>query len=250
MAGHSKWANVKHRKARVDAQKGKIFTKLARELTVAAREGGDDLNANFRLRLAIQKARENNMPADNIHRAIQRGTGSTESVDLEQILYEGYGPGGVAVLLQILTDNRNRTASEIRNIFSRNGGSMGESGCVSWIFSRKGYLVIDKDSTSRGEDELMMLALEGGAEDFKEEDNSYILFSEPEDFEELRALLTGQEVPLSTAELTMVPQNTVPLEDRAEAVKLLGLLEALEDHDDVQNVYSNFDIPEEILQSV
>ncbi len=250
MAGHSKWANVKHRKARADAQKGKIFTKLAREITVAAREEGDDLQANFRLRLAIQKAREANMPADNIHRAVQRGTGSADSSDLEQILYEGYGPGGVAVLLQILTDNRNRTASEIRNIFSRNEGSMGESGCVSWIFSRKGYVVVDKNDTAGGEDELMMLALEAGAEDFQEEESSYVITSEPEDFERLKDDLSNQGIQPSTAEVTMVPQNVVRIESADEAAKVLRLLEALEDHDDVQNVYSNFDIPEEILQSV
>ncbi len=250
MAGHSKWANVKHRKARADAQKGKIFTKLAREITVAAREGGEDLQANFRLRLAVQKAREANMPADNILRAVQRGTGSADSSNLEQIIYEGYGPGGVAVLLQILTDNRNRTAPEIRNIFSRNEGSMGESGCVSWMFSRKGYVVVDKKDTAKTEDELLLLALEAGAEDFQEEESSYVITSEPEEFERLKDDLSRQELQLSTAEVTMVPQNVVRIESADEAAKVLRLLEALEDHDDVQNVYSNFDIPEEILQSV
>lgn len=250
MAGHSKWANVKHRKARVDAQKGKIFTKLAREITVSAREGGDDIDANFRLRLAVQKAREANMPADNINRAIQRGTGESDSLNLEQVFYEGYGPGGVAVLLQILTDNRNRTAPEIRNIFSRNSGNMGESGCVSWMFSRKGYFTIDKINALSGEDDLMMLALEGGAEDFKEEDNSYVITSEPEDFEQLKDLFSTNNIFLSSAEVTMVPQNVVRIENTEDAAKVFRLLEALEDHDDVQNVYSNFDIPEEILQSV
>ena len=250
MAGHSKWANIKHRKARADAQKGKVFTKLAREITVAAREGGDDINMNFRLRLAVQKAREANVPTENINRAIQRGAGGSDNDGLEQVMYEGYGPGGVAVLLQILTDNRNRTAPEIRNIFSRNDGSMGESGCVAWMFSRKGYITIDKVESLPSEDELMLLALEGGAEDFKEEENSYVITSEPEDFEALRNMLSDQQVPLSTSEVTMVPQNLVRIDNPEDASKVLRLLEALEDHDDVQNVYSNFDIPEEILQSV
>ncbi len=250
MAGHSKWANIKHRKARADAQKGKVFTKLAREITVAAKEGGDDINMNFRLRLAVQKAREANVPTENINRAIQRGAGGSDNDGLEQVMYEGYGPGGVAVLIQILTDNRNRTAPEIRNIFSRNDGSMGESGCVAWMFSRKGYITIDKVESLPTEDELMMLALEGGAEDFKEEENSYVITSEPEDFEALRGMLNDQQVLLSTSEVTMVPQNLVRIDNLEDASKVLRLLEALEDHEDVQNVYSNFDIPEEILQSV
>jgi YebC/PmpR family DNA-binding regulatory protein len=250
MAGHSKWANVKHRKARADAQKGKVFTKLAREIIVAAREGGGDLNANFRLRLAVQKAREANMPSDNINRAIQKGCGEGESVSLEQISYEGYGPGGVAVLLEILTDNRNRTAAEIRHIFSRRGGSMGESGCVAWMFNRKGYFTIDKKEGLPSEDDLMTLALEAGAEDFKEEDGSYIIITPPEDFETLKDKFTEQNINFSTAEITMVPVNTVPIEDPEEASKVLNLLEALEEHDDVQNVYANFDIPEEIMQSL
>jgi YebC/PmpR family DNA-binding regulatory protein len=250
MAGHSKWANVKHRKARADAQKGKVFTKLAREIIVAAREGGGDLNANFRLRLAVQKAREANMPGDNINRAIQKGCGEGDSMSLEQISYEGYGPGGVAVLLEILTDNRNRTAAEIRHIFSRRGGSMGESGCVAWMFNRKGYFTIDKKEGLPSEDDLMTLALEAGAEDFKEEDGSYIIITPPEDFETLKDKFTEQNINFSTAEITMVPVNTVPIEDPEEASKVLNLLEALEEHDDVQNVYANFDIPEEIMQSL
>jgi YebC/PmpR family DNA-binding regulatory protein len=250
MAGHSKWANVKHRKARVDAQKGKVFTKLAREIMVAAREGGGDLNANFRLRLAVQKAREANMPSDNINRAIQKGCGEGESVSLEQISYEGYGPGGVAVLLEIMTDNRNRTAAEIRHIFSRRGGSMGESGCVAWMFNRKGYFTIDKKEGLPSEDDLMSLALEAGAEDFKEEDGSYIIITPPEDFETLKEKFTEQNINFSTAEITMVPATTVRIEDPEEAGKVLNLLEALEEHDDVQNVYANFDIPEEIMQSL
>jgi YebC/PmpR family DNA-binding regulatory protein len=234
----------------VDAQKGKMFTKLAREIIVAAREGGGDLNVNFRLRLAVQKAREANMPGDNINRAIQKGSGEGDNISLEQISYEGYGPGGVAVLLEIMTDNRNRTAAEIRHIFSRRGGNMGESGCVAWMFKRKGYLTIDKIEGLPSEDDLMMLALEAGAEDFKEEDNSYVIVTSPEDFENLKEKFLEKNINFTTAEITMVPSTTVLIEDPEEAGKVLNLLEALEEHDDVQNVYANFDIPEEILQSL
>ncbi|MGI6319030.1 MAG: YebC/PmpR family DNA-binding transcriptional regulator [Dethiobacteria bacterium] len=250
MAGHSKWANTKHRKARVDAQKGKLFTKIARELIVAAREGGPDPDANFRLRLAIQKARDVNMPGDNINRAIQKGSGEGESISLEQVTYEGYGPSGVAILLEIMTDNRNRTAADIRHIFSRRGGSMGESGCVAWIFNRKGYLTIDRAEGLPSEDELMMLALEGGAEDFQTEENSYVILTSTEDFERVKDIFMKENIKLSTAEVTMVPSNLVRIEDADEAAKVLNLLEALEEHDDVQNVYANFDIPDEIMQSL
>lgn len=250
MAGHSKWANTKHRKARVDAQKGKLFTKIARELIVAAREGGPDPDANFRLRLAIQKARDVNMPGDNINRAIQKGSGEGESISLEQVTYEGYGPSGVAILLEIMTDNRNRTAADIRHIFSRRGGSMGESGCVAWIFNRKGYLTIDRAEGLPSEDELMMLALEGGAEDFQTEENSYVILTSTEDFERVKDIFMKENIKLSTAEVTMVPSNLVRIEDADEAAKVLNLLEALEEHDDVQNVYANFDIPDKIMQSL
>jgi YebC/PmpR family DNA-binding regulatory protein len=250
MAGHSKWANVKHRKARVDAQKGKVFTKLAREIMIAAKEGGGDLETNFRLRLAVQKAKEANVPNDNISRAIQKGLGETDGLALEEVIYEGYATGGVAVMLDILTDNRNRTASDIRNIFSRNGGSMGETGCVSWLFDRKGYLSIDKKEVKLSEDDLMLLALEAGAEDFKEEDDSYVVHSLPENFEALKEEFLEQNISLSAAEVTMVPQTTIVIENPEEAAKVLRLLEALEDHDDVQNVYANFDIPDEIMQSL
>ncbi len=250
MAGHSKWANVKHRKARADAQKGKVFTKIAREITVAAKEGGGDMEANFRLRLAVQKAREANLPNDNITRAIQKGLGGLEGADLEQVTYEGYGPGGIAVLIDIMTDNRNRTAPEIRHIFSRRGGSMGESGCVAWMFKRKGYFTLDKQESLPPEDDLMTIALENGADDFLEEDNSYVIITPPEEFEKMRAAFEEKQVEFSSAEVTMVPENTIFVEDAEEAAKVLGLLEALEEHDDVQNVYANFDIPDEIMQSL
>jgi len=250
MAGHSKWANVKHRKARVDAQKGKIFTKLAREIIIAAKEGGADPEANFRLRLAVQKAREANLPGDNITRAIQKGAGDQNAIVIEQFNYEGYGPGGVAVLLEVMTDNRNRTAAEIRSIFSRRGGNMGELGCVAWMFKRMGSLSVDKQKNSIPEDELMLLALENGAEDFKDELNSYLILTAPEDFEQVKGQMEKKGVFFAEAEVTMVPQNTVLVTDPEEAKKLLSLLEALEDQDDVQNVHANFDIPEEILQSI
>lgn len=250
MAGHSKWANVKHRKARVDAQKGKIFTKLAREIIIAAKEGGGDLDANFRLRLAVQKARDANLPGDNIARAIQKGTGEQDAIAFAQFNYEGYGPGGVAVLLEVMTDNRNRTAAEIRSIFSRRGGNLGESGCVGWMFKRMGCLTVDKQKNSIPEDELLLLALENGAEDFKDESNTYLILTAPEDFEQVKEQMEKKGVYFSAAEVTMVPQNTIPVTDPDEAKKLLGLLEALEDQDDVQNVHANFDIPEEIMQSI
>lgn len=250
MAGHSKWENIKRRKARVDAQKGKIFTKLAREIIVAAKEGGADLDANFRLRLAVQKAREANMPNENINRAIQKGSGEGDALNLEQLYYEGYGPGGVAVLLEMMTDNRNRTAAEIRHIFSRRGGNMGESGCVAWMFERKGYLSIDKQEGLPSEDDLMLLALEAGAEDFKDEDSSYVIITSPEDFETIKDKFVEQGLDLTTTEITMLPTTTVRIEEAEEASKVLALLEALEEHDEVQNAYANFDIPEEIMQAL
>ena len=250
MAGHSKWANVKHKKARVDAQKGKAFTKIAREIIVAAREGGADISANFRLRLAVQKAREANMPNDNVNRAIQKGAGEGEGSSLEQLTYEGYGQAGVAVLVDIMTDNRNRTAADIRHIFSKRGGNMGEAGCVGWMFSRKGYLTIEKNEGLPSEDDLMMLALESGAEDFKDEDNVFVITTSPEDFERVKETFGQKKIEFSTAEITMLPSTSVRIENPEEAAKVLRLLEALEDHDDVQNVYANFDIPDEIMQSL
>ena len=209
-----------------------------------------DLDANFRLRLAVQKAREANMPNDNINRAIQKGAGEGETLKLEQLYYEGYGPGGVAVLLEIMTDNRNRTAAEIRHIFSRHGGNMGESGCVAWMFERKGYLSLDKREGMPSEDDLMLLALEAGAEDFKDEDSSYAIIASPEDFETIKDKLTAQNLYLATTEITMLPTTTIRIEEAAEASKVLALLEALEEHEEVQNVYANFDIPEEIMQAL
>ena len=248
MAGHSKWANVKRRKARVDAQKGKIFTKLAREIIVAAREGGDDIETNFSLRLAVQKARDNNMPNDNIQRAIQRGSGGLEGESYDQVNYEGYASGGVAVLLEALTDNRNRTVAEIRHLFSRYGGNLGESGCVAWMFERKGLLIVKKEDLQIDEDDLMLMALEAGAEDVKEEDDTYSIITTPELFEEVKEYLQKQKIACESAEVTMLPQNTVEIDNPDEVRRILNLMEALEDNDDVQNVYANFEIPDALME--
>jgi YebC/PmpR family DNA-binding regulatory protein len=248
MAGHSKWANTKHRKARVDAQKGKIFTKIAREISVAAREGGEDINSNFRLRLAVQKARENNMPNDNIQRAIQKGAGGQDGAAYEQTTYEGYAPGGVAVLLEAMTDNKNRTVAEIRHIFSRHGGSLGEAGCVAWIFNRKGLLTLNKSELDIDEDELMLAALEAGAEDV-ESDNpeTYGIIADLEDFEAVKEQLQDKGIPVASFEVTMLPSTTIEITEQDMADRIIRLMEALDDHDDVQNVYANFDLPEELL---
>ncbi len=246
MAGHSKWANVKHRKARMDAQKGKIFTKLAREMMVAAREGGGDIETNFRLRLVVQKARESNMPGDNIQRAIQKGTGELEGESLEQVNYEGYAAGGVALLVEALTDNRNRTVAEIRHLLSRHGGSMGESGCVAWMFERKGYIIVNP--IQGGEDALMLGALEAGAEDILEEGETWSIITSPEDMEKIKNALLEQNVKITMTEVTMLPKNTVAIDDPDLAARILKLMEALEEQDDVQNVYANFDIPEELME--
>ena len=248
MAGHSKWANTKHRKARVDAQRGKIFTKIARELAVASREGGDDINTNFRLRLAVQKARENNMPNDNIQRAIQKGSGGQDGTVYEQTNYEGYAAGGVAVLIEIMTDNRNRTAAEIRHIFSRHNGSLGESGCVAWMFSRKGYIVLNKKDLQIDEDDMMLIALDAGAEDVRlEDDGSYSIITDLEHFEAVKQALQDQNIAYNSAEVTMLPGSTVGITDKEVADRIIRLMEALDEHDDVQNVYANFDIPEELM---
>lgn len=243
MAGHSKWANIKHRKAKVDAQKGNLFSKLGRELMVAARQGGANPETNFRLKVAIQKAREANMPMDNISRAIQRGAGGLEGAVYEELVYEGYGPGGAAVMLELLTDNRNRTAAEIRHLFSRYGGNLGETGCVSWMFRRKGLLMIDRADLRMEEDDLLLLALESGAEDVRTEGDTLEVLSAPEDLEKVKQSLEEAGVKLASAEITMLPQGTVKLEGEV-AARMLKLMDALQDHDDVQEVYSNFDIPE------
>ena len=247
MSGHSKWSSIKHKKAATDAKRGKIFTKLIKEITVSARMGGKDPDANPRLRTAIAAGKAANMPQDNIERAILKGAGELEGVTYDEVTYEGYGPGGVAVLLHVMTDNRNRTVAEIRNIFSKNGGNLGETGGVAWIFEMKGVILIDADRAD--EDRLMEIALEAGAEDLTKEDGCFEVTTDPESFETVRDTLTEQDIPLSSAEQTMVPQNTVAL-DADKARQVLRLMETLEDQDDVQNVYANFDIPDAVVEEV
>ncbi|ACL69985.1 YebC/PmpR family DNA-binding transcriptional regulator [Halothermothrix orenii] len=250
MAGHSKWANIKHKKAKEDRKRGKLFSKLSKMITVAAREGGGDPEMNPDLRLAIQKAKDNNMPNDNIERAIKRGTGELEGVKYEKFVYEGYGPGGVALYLELMSDNRNRTAAEIRHVLSKNGGNLGESGCVSWMFKRRGQLIVDLNESDFDEDELMLEALEAGAEDVVTEDNLLTIYTDPSDFEEVRKQLEEQGIKFSSADIAMVPENNVNVDDKSTAKKVLKLMDALEDHDDVQEVYSNFDIPDEIMEEI
>lgn len=246
MSGHSKWATTKHKKAIIDAKRGKMFTKISKEITVSAKIGGGDPEGNPRLRTAILKSKEVNMPADNIKKAIQRGTGELPGVTYEEALYEGYGPGGVAVLLDVLTDNKNRSVAEIRYIFGKNNGNMGEAGCVSWMFDKKGYIVVDKEKAD--EDRLMALALDAGADDFKSDDETnYEIIAQPADFEAVKKALTNAGIEMGAAEVTMVPQSYVALEGK-EAEQMLRLMDALEDHDDVQNVYANFDIPDEMME--
>lgn len=244
MSGHSKWSTIKRKKAKVDAQRGKVFTRLAREIIVAARQGGSDPESNIRLKAAVLRAKEANIPNENIMRAIQKGAGELDGANYEEITYEGYGPGGVAVLLEIMTDNRNRTAGEIRFSFSRNGGSLGESGCVAWMFQKKGLIVVDKRETRMGEDDLMLLALDAGAEDFKAEDDSYEITAAPGDLNGLKETLVKAGVEVAVAGVTMLPQSTVKLGGQ-EAEQMLRLVDALEEHDDVQEVYANFEVEDE-----
>ncbi len=241
MAGHSKWATIKRKKAKVDAQRGKVFTRLAKEIIVAARLGGGDPESNIRLKTAIQKAKEANIPNENIMRAIQRGTGELSGASYEEITYEGYGPGGVAVMIESMTDNRNRTAGEIRYIFSRSGGSLGETGCVSWMFQEKGIVVVEKDGNEPEEDDLMLLALDSGADDFKVEEDSYEITTGPGDLATMKEVLEKEGIKVALAEVTMAPQNTVKL-DGEKADQVMRLMDTLEEHDDVQNVYANFEI--------
>jgi YebC/PmpR family DNA-binding regulatory protein len=246
MSGHSKWATTKHKKAAADAKRGKIFTKLIREITIASRIGGGDPDGNPRLRTAILKAKEQNMPADNIKKAIQRGTGELPGVNYEEAVYEGYGPGGVAMLVEITSDNKNRTVSEIRHIFSKHAGNMGEAGCVAWMFHKKGYITVEKAKAD--EEKLMTLALEAGAEDMRADDEqNYEVITAPGDFEKVKKTLADSKVETSFAEVTMIPQSYIRLEGK-DAEQMLRLMEALEEHDDVQNVYANFDIPSEIME--
>jgi YebC/PmpR family DNA-binding regulatory protein len=249
MSGHSKWATTKHQKAAKDKVRGKLFAKLIRQVEVAAREGGGDLTANATLRAMYDKAREASVPSDTIERAIKRGTGELEGVTYEAVTYEGYASNGVAVIVECLTDNRNRTTSEVKNIFTRNGGSLAEPGAVAWQFHRKGMIIVDK-TAGVDEDELMMAALEAGAEDVADQGDTFDITTAPTDFTAVRDALAEAGIALASADPTMVATTAVPLTTEAAARNVLRVLDALEDHDDVQNVYANFDIPDEIFQAV
>ena len=242
MSGHSKWANIKHRKEKTDSQRGKIFTKIGREIAIAVREGGADPAANSKLRDAIAKARAGNMPNDNIARSIKKASGELGSIIYEEYVYEGFAPGGAAVIVEILTDNRNRTAPEIRHIFEKNGGMLGSAGCVGWMFERKGVIVIEKN-VGKSEDELMEMAIEAGAEDFISMDDAYEIYTAPEDFSAVREALEGKGLAFISAGLERIPLNTVAVNPET-AEKVRRLIEALEDNDDVQNVYHNAEFQE------
>jgi YebC/PmpR family DNA-binding regulatory protein len=249
MSGHSKWSTIKHKKAAKDAKRGKIFTKLIKEITVSARLGGGDINANPRLRTAVLTARQNSMPADNIERAIKKGTGELEGVTYEEMTYEGYGPGGVAILVQTLTDNKTRTVADVRSILSKHGGNMGAAGSVAYIFSKRGLLAVDRKADGVDEDRVMEVALEAGAEDVREAGDTLEVLTPPDAFSDVREALEKAKVPVASAEVTMLPSSTVTVTGHS-AQTLLKLLEALEDHDDVQNVSSNMDIAAEELEQL
>ena len=249
MSGHSKWHSIRRQKGAVDAKRGQLFSKLVRAIIVAAREGGPDPAANLALANAIEKARENSMPKDNIERAIARGSGSgADAAAYERVTYEGYGPGGVAVYVEALTDNRNRTAAEVRHTFSKNDGNLGESGSVAWLFERKGVILVPAESVD--EEELMLAAADAGAEDVVDEESGYQVTSAPDDLTGVREALSAAGISFESAELTMLPKTTIRIEDESDAKKLVRLMEALEENDDVQDVYANFDIPEGVLEAV
>jgi YebC/PmpR family DNA-binding regulatory protein len=246
VSGHSKWASIKHKKASTDAKRGKVFTKIVKEISIAARIGGGDPAANPRLRTAVDKAKEVNMPAENIKRAIMKGTGELPGVSYEEFFYEGYGPGGTAILMEILSDNKNRTISEIRNIMTKNSGNMGEAGCVAWMFEKKGYILIEKAKVE--EDALMSVALDAGAEDMKNDprEDNYEVITAPEAMIKIKASIEAGGIPVSFSEITMLPKNYAML-DQKHAEQMIRLIEALEENDDVQNVYTNFDAPDEVM---
>ncbi|MFH1218144.1 MAG: YebC/PmpR family DNA-binding transcriptional regulator [Pseudomonadota bacterium] len=248
MSGHSKWANIKRRKGAVDAKRGKIFTRLIKEITVAARLGGGDPDANPRLRSAILTAKSVNMPKDNIDRGIKKGTGELEGAVYEEITYEGYGPGGVAILVDCMTDNKNRTVGEVRFAFTKSGGNLGETGCVSYMFDKKGVIQVDKETID--EEKLMELALEAGADDVVDEESEFQVITAPENFESVREALSVQGVTFLEASISMVPQNVVEVTDEGAVKRLLRLMETLEDNDDVQNVHANFDISDDIMENL
>jgi YebC/PmpR family DNA-binding regulatory protein len=247
MSGHSKWHSIKHQKGAADAARGKLFARLARQIEVAARDGGGDMEANPTLRTMVQKARDASMPKDNIERAIKRGTGELEGVRYETVTYEGYATNGVAVYVEVLTDNRNRTGSDVKNIFTRNGGSLSEPGAVAWQFERKGVLILEKSAAT--EDDLMLAALDAGAEDIEDQGDTWQITTAPSDLHAVRTALDAAGISVTSADLTMLPSSTIALDEASSAKSVLRVIDALEEHDDVQNVYANFDIPDEVLEA-
>ena len=247
MSGHSKWSTIKRKKEKIDSARGKIFTKLIKEITVAARQGGGELESNPRLRTAVTSAKSDNMPQDNIDRAIKRGTGELEGVTYDEVTYEGYGPGGVAMLIEALTDNKNRTLPEVRHAFSKNGGNMGDTGSVAWMFDQKGLIIVAKEN--QDPDEVMMIALEAGAEDVDDDGDTIDIITSPTDYDSVRSQLDESGVSTLRAEISRIPQNTVLVEGQT-AEQVLRLMEVLEDNDDVQNVYANFDMDEKVMESL
>ncbi|MBI9092872.1 MAG: YebC/PmpR family DNA-binding transcriptional regulator [Desulfobacterium sp.] len=247
MSGHSKWSTIKHKKGAADAKRGKIFTKLIKEITIAARMGGGDLDSNPRLRSAVAAAKGQNMPKDNLERAIKKGTGELEGVEYEEMSYEGYGPGGVAVLVECLTDNKNRTVADVRYIFSKAGGNIGTDGCVSWMFDKRGLISVSKDESD--EDTLMEVGLDAGAEDVKDEGDCFEIITAPEDFEAVKEAVEGASIKIDLAEVTMIPQTQTRLEGK-EAEQMIRFMDALDDCDDIQKFYSNADIPDEVLDAM
>lgn len=247
MSGHSKWSSIKHKKGAADAKRGKVFSKLIKEITVASRLGGGDPDGNPRLRTAISAAKAENMPKDNIERAVKKGTGELEGVSYEEANYEGYGPGGVAVLVDCLTDNKNRAVADVKHLFERNGGTLGEPGCVAWMFEQKGLIVFDRDNVD--EEQLLELALEAGADDVKEEETEFDVITDPSDFEPVKKAFDDAGLSYTFSEVTMIPKNTVKVEGK-KAQQMVNLMQALEDNDDVSNVYANFDISDEVLEAL
>jgi YebC/PmpR family DNA-binding regulatory protein len=248
MSGHSKWSTIKRKKGAIDAKRGKVFTRLIKEITVAARQGGGDPEGNPRLRSAIATAKSENMPKDNITRAIKKGTGEIAGEVYDEIMYEGYGPGGIAVLVECLTDNRNRTVADVRHYFAKSNGNLGESGCVAYMFDKKGLILVDKNTIT--EEELMDKALEAGAEDVVEDESEFQILTAPEEFDNVRGALEEGGVSFLDASVSMIPQNTVEVVDEKVARSLMKLMENLEDHDDVQNVYANFDIDDDLMEQL
>ncbi|UFT97903.1 YebC/PmpR family DNA-binding transcriptional regulator [Radiobacillus kanasensis] len=249
MAGHSKWKNIQRRKNAQDAKRGKVFMKLAKEIFVAAKQGGGDPDTNASLRLVIDKAKANNMPNDNIDRAIKKATGDLDGVNYEEMTYEGYGPGGVAVMVSVLTDNKNRTAAEVRHAFNKNGGNLGENGCVSFMFDRKGYLVIPNDSVDISEDDLLLEVIEAGAEEMETTEEGFEIYTEPEDFASVKDQLQEKGFTFTTAELTMIPQTTSPVSGD-DVEKMINLIDVLEDNEDVQDIYHNLEADEEVMNQL